>query len=264
VPFCFSPVAALDEQSIIAWENDRIDRSTPSDIPVTPQHAQEHTVQPQTPVPQRSVSGPQSSTIKGKNSRRSMSFPTQKNNLMSWIKSTPQQSTPSIDSISSPSITNPCSINVSPTPAIQAGNSVPLPPAHNMIHSHPTPNLPTSMLPPTPTAQTLSHSPTPHPTASPAPNERTSFKLAEQLRNFRGCTHEQHHEADQLHHEHHQCSDVHSECSSIQQITSILRGSNTGSLINRIFKLLSHSCQIRRHMSNSLSASTASSFAGIK
>ena len=35
-------------------------------------------------------------------------------------------------------------------------------------------------------------------TASPAPTERTALKLAKQLRNFQGCTHEQHCEAVQV------------------------------------------------------------------
>lgn len=62
--------------------------------------------------------------------------------------------------------------------------------------------------------------------AAPAPAERTAFKLAKQLRNFQGCTHEQHHEADRLHQEHHRRPNVYSECSSLGQITDILRGKN--------------------------------------
>ena len=41
--------------------------------------------------------------------------------------------------------------------------------------------------------------------------ESTALKLAKQLRNFQGCTHEQHHEADQRHQEHHQRPNIHSE-----------------------------------------------------
>ncbi|KAH8589126.1 hypothetical protein B0O99DRAFT_726142, partial [Bisporella sp. PMI_857] len=66
---------------------------------------------------------------------------------------------------------------------------------------------------------------------SPDPTERTSFKLAKQLRKFQGCTHEQHREADRSHHEHHQQPDVHSECSSVQQITAILRGHTSEHLV---------------------------------
>ena len=66
----------------------------------------------------------------------------------------------------------------------------------------------------------------PNATASPAPTERTAFKLAKQLRNFQGCTHEQHREADQSHQEHHRRPDVHSKCSSLQQISDILRGNH--------------------------------------
>jgi hypothetical protein len=56
------------------------------------------------------------------------------------------------------------------------------------------------------------------------PSERTAFKLAKQLRNFQGCTHEQHREADAQHHEHHLRADVHSACSSLPTITSLLYG----------------------------------------
>jgi hypothetical protein len=56
------------------------------------------------------------------------------------------------------------------------------------------------------------------------PQERTAFKLATQLRNFQGCTLEDHQRASDEHATHHRRPDVHSECSSLQQITSLLCG----------------------------------------
>jgi hypothetical protein len=68
--------------------------------------------------------------------------------------------------------------------------------------------------------------------ASPPPTKRTAFKLAKQLRNFQGCTHEQHREADQSHQEHHRRRDVHSKCSLLQQISDILRGNHQDTLLS--------------------------------
>ena len=56
------------------------------------------------------------------------------------------------------------------------------------------------------------------------PTERTAYQLAKQLRNFQGCTHEEHAEAYRRHQEHHQRPDVHSACSSLEEITRLLRG----------------------------------------
>jgi hypothetical protein len=58
------------------------------------------------------------------------------------------------------------------------------------------------------------------------PAERTALTLAKQLRNFQGCTHEQHQHAEEAHQEHHARPDVHSQCSSLGQITKVLRGPN--------------------------------------
>lgn len=70
---------------------------------------------------------------------------------------------------------------------------------------------------------------TPDPTNADCPIvERTSVKLAKQLRRFQGCTHEEHAEADGKHQVHHQRPDVHSKCSSISDITSLIRGSHVG------------------------------------
>ena len=149
-----------------------------------------------------------SSTRKG-TSRRSTLFPPQRNNLLSWVKSLPGRP-PS--NLSSPTPT-PASIrNASPSPFRPIENFVPYTPAQSVRDVPPAPATPI-------------RASVPAASASPAPTERTACKLAKQLRNFQGCTHEQHHEADQLHHEHHQQPDVHSECSSLQQITTLLRGS---------------------------------------
>ncbi|KAK7178038.1 hypothetical protein PSPO01_15917 [Paraphaeosphaeria sporulosa] len=71
--------------------------------------------------------------------------------------------------------------------------------------------------------------PTPRAGIPPTPPiERTAYKLAKQLRNFQGCTHEEHAEADKLHQQHHQRPDVHSACSSFEEITRLLRGVHNG------------------------------------
>jgi len=152
-----------------------------------------------------------SSTRKG-TSRRSTPFPPQRNNLLSWMESLPGRP-PS--NLSSPAPT-PISIrNASPSPFRPIEDFVPSTPAQSVREMPPAPATPI-------------RASVPAASASPAPTERTAFKLAKQLRNFQGCTHEQHHEADQLHHEHHQRPDVHSECSSLQQITALLSGGYIG------------------------------------
>lgn len=152
-----------------------------------------------------------SSTRKG-TSRRSTPFPAQRNNLLSWVKSLPER-TPSNSSFHAPT---PTPIrNASPSPFHPIENFVPSTPAQSVRDALPALAAPT-------------RASVPAASASPAPAERTAFKLAKQLRNFQGCTHEQHYEADQLHHENHQRPDVHSECSSLQQITALLSGGYGG------------------------------------
>ncbi|KAK6591396.1 hypothetical protein H4I96_12393 [Botrytis cinerea] len=73
--------------------------------------------------------------------------------------------------------------------------------------------------------------PSPAPSAISTPMERTAIKLAKQLRNFQGCTHEQHRAAEQLHREYHQEPDIHSECSSLQDITTLLKGDYPGGVL---------------------------------
>lgn len=143
-------------------------------------------------------------------SRRSTPFPAQRNNLLSWVKTLPGRP-PS--NLSSPT----------PTPARNASLS-PFHPVENFVP--PTPAQSARDEPPAPA--TPLRTSVPAASASPAPTERTAFKLAKHLRNFQGCTHEQHLKADQSHHEHHQRPDVHSECSSLQQITALLSGGYVG------------------------------------
>ena len=152
-----------------------------------------------------------SSSNKG-TSRRSMPFPAQWNNLLSWVKSLPGRP-PS--NLSSPTPILASIRNVSPSPFRLVENFVPSIAAQSVRDVPPAPSTPI-------------RAPAPAVSVSPAPTERTAFKLAKQLRHFQGCTHEEHHEADQLHHKHHQQPDVHSECSSLQQITALLSGSHIG------------------------------------
>jgi hypothetical protein len=152
-----------------------------------------------------------SSSKKG-TSRRSTAFPAQRNNLLSWMESLPGRPPSSLSSL----VPTPTSIrNASPSPFRPIENFVPCAPAQSVRDVPPAPATPIRAF-------------VPAISASPAPAERTALKLAKQLRTFQGCTHEQHHEADQLHHEHHQRPDVHSECSSLQQITALLSGGYAG------------------------------------
>ncbi|KAN0108918.1 hypothetical protein V8E51_008660 [Hyaloscypha variabilis] len=148
-----------------------------------------------------------SSSKKGA-SRRSTAFPAQRNNLLSWMESLPGRP-PSNSSSPAPTPISTRNASPSPSPFRPIEDFVPSTPAQSVREMPPAPATPI-------------RASVPAASASPAPTERTAFKLAKQLRNFQGCTHEQHHEADQLHHEHHQRPDVHSECSSLQQITALL------------------------------------------
>ncbi len=151
-----------------------------------------------------------SSSKKG-TSRRSILFPAQRNNLLSWMESLPGRPPSSLSSPAPPTSIR----NASPSPFRPIENFVPCTPAQSVRDVPPAPATPNRAF-------------VPAISASPAPAERTALKLAKQLRTFQGCTHEQHHEADQLHHEHHQRPDVHSECSSLQQITALLSGGYAG------------------------------------
>ena len=58
------------------------------------------------------------------------------------------------------------------------------------------------------------------------PTERTAYRLAKQLRNFQGCTHQQHAEAERQHQKHHMRPNVHSLCSSLIEITGLVSGTH--------------------------------------
>lgn len=134
-------------------------------------------------------------------SRRSTSFPAQKNTLSSWIK-----------------------------PPREATTASPTPPVSQSAISPPSPIIPDARAreTPMPAAPTAPRS-TPAPnSADTSPVERTASKLAKHLRNFQGCTHEEHAALDRKHRAHHRREDVHSECSSIAEITSLIRGSFAG------------------------------------
>jgi hypothetical protein len=207
---CFSPVVSIDEPDAAAPDT--------SNRPESIQRSRETTVLSQAPVQQRSPSLQSSSNSKG--SRRGASFPTQKNNLMSWVKALPAQQ--------APDTTLPSAIPRSPSSDI----SSPLPPptqAEIHVPLDPTP-VPSAYIlaEPSVAASVPPAASSDNSAASPTPSERTAYKLAKQLRDFQGCTHEQHREGGRLHQEHHRRPDVHSQCFSLPQITHTLRGNDRG------------------------------------
>jgi hypothetical protein len=228
---CFSTVASVDEP-IMMWDNDSIAVSNASNRPESIQRSRENTVPSQITTQQRppSLQSSNQSNSKRSTSRRSTSFPSQKNNLMSWVKSLPQRPPGDPNNVSPPLVTQRSPTNSS-SPFRRIESLAPSSPAESVIQPTRAPAAPTpaATAPPnvtTPDAATSATSA--NPAAYLAPTERTAFKLAKQLRNFQGCTHEQHREADQMHQEHHQRPDVHSRCSSLQEITAIIRGSHRG------------------------------------
>jgi hypothetical protein len=220
--FCFSTAACIDEPIVY----DSFGASAPSNIPANIQRSHESTVPPQTPG-QKTPSMHSSSQSTGRQSSSKGRFPSQTNNLMSWVTSVPQRQPTGISPTTTPSTASRSSSNaLSSSPCrIERAASLPVQ-AETHVASHPaTPSNPSPM----PAAPPSPHPRTPIDTATvasstPAPAERTAIKLAKQLRHFQGCTHEQHREADRLHEEHHQRPDIHSRCSSLQQITEVLRG----------------------------------------
>ncbi|KAN0103560.1 hypothetical protein V8E51_011873 [Hyaloscypha variabilis] len=209
---CFLNFGDIDEP--ILGDEQSIAASHASNRSVNIQRSIEGRVPPEAPARYASPSlqsSNKSSSKKGA-SRRSTAFPAQRNNLLSWMESLPGRP-PS--NLSSPAPTPISTRNASPSPFRPIEDFVPSTPAQSVREMPPAPATPI-------------RASVPAASASPAPTERTAFKLAKQLRNFQGCTHEQHHEADQLHHEHHRRPDVHSECSSLQQITALLSGGYIG------------------------------------
>jgi hypothetical protein len=215
---CF-PMVSIEE-SILSWgDNDSIDVSDTSNVAENISRSQDNTLLFQTPIQHKtqtpSISSSNSKTKSA--NKRSISFPQQKNTLMSWVTPSP---------LRPPSNASTPDMRRSPTGTSLTHNENLAPPS--LVTSVPpsTPYPPS----PAPLLAALSERPT-HATNSPTPAvntpaERTAFKLAQQLRNFQGCSHEQHQEANQLHHERHQQPDVHSKCSSLQEITAILRGNH--------------------------------------
>lgn len=172
--------------------------SAPVDVQRPPRPPAQHN------SPSVPSSGKSSAASRG-TSRRSTSFPSQRNNLLSWVKALPERP-PS--SPSSPAPTLPSSRGALPPPSPASPR-----PVQSVRDASP--------------AAAAARAAVPAASASPAPAERTAFKLATQLRSFQGCTHEQHREADQRHHAHHRRRDVHSDCSSLHQITALLKGGST-------------------------------------
>jgi NTP pyrophosphatase (non-canonical NTP hydrolase) len=212
---CFSTVASVDEPCATPSKPESVQRSRESTAssPALAQHSS----------PSLQSSGSK------RGSRRSTSFPLQKNNLMSWVQALPPQrptdtpnatpplSTarpPSSDNVSAPT----CPVEGFRASSLVRGDISPTPgPA--------TPSVPDAVVPVGPSGTPIPLAGQPgNREAPPVPTERTAFKLARQLRDFQGCTHEQHRAADQLHQEHHRRPDVHSQCFSLQQITRTLRG----------------------------------------
>jgi hypothetical protein len=213
----FLQTVSIDEPNL-PWGNNSITASNSPNGLASIQGSRENTVRSQTPTQRRSPSLQSSSKSKSQQgtTRQSTPFPSQKNNLLSWIKPLPQRL-----SVDTTNTTLPLATQRSPSSAL------PLPRGPSIIQSTPTPLIPN----PTPTIPAIVARASPNATtldvtASPAPTERTAFKLAKQLRNFQGCTHEQHRQADQQHQVHHQRPDVHSDCSSLAQITEVLRGND--------------------------------------
>jgi hypothetical protein len=198
----------------------RIAAATPN-RPASIERSPESTV----PLHTRKTPPPPSSnqsTSRQSSGKRSKSFPVQKNNLMAWVTSLPERhanparTPPSLSALCSPR-------SVSSSSPSRANGSAPDP------HSSSNPPVPGSS-PAPPVAAPPSRAP-PSTTSDTGTSERTAIKLARQLRNFQGCTHEEHREADRLHQEHHQRPDVHSKCSSLQEVTELLRGNGGGSPI---------------------------------
>jgi hypothetical protein len=229
---CLTPLAVAEEP--IMWDNNSVAASYTSDRSATIPRAREPVQAPQAPqTPARRSSPLQTpSQSQSKSSQRSASFPSQKNNLLSWMKPLSNRS-PVNSTASTPATQSPLG-HASSSPFHRTEGFASSPPALSIAHTIPAAATSTPAPIPAPVAiaspdATAPDAATPASTeAPPAPTERTAFKLAKQLRNFQGCTHEQHREADQLHQEHHRRPNVHSDCSSLQQITALLSGGYAG------------------------------------
>ena len=227
---CLSTVASLEEP-LMMWDNDSIAASNTSNRPENMKRSQENPVVVQTPTQEKSPSlqlSIKSGSKRNSSSRRSSSFPSQTNNLMSWVKPLPQRPPANPNDVSPSPVTSRSPANASSSLFRSNESLVTSAPTVSMIQSAQAPQashpLPAARAASSATTADVTTSASP--AVSPAPAEPTAYKLARQLRNFQGCTHEQHHEADQLHQDHHRRPDVHSKCSSLQEITTILRGNH--------------------------------------
>lgn len=182
---------------------------------------------PQTPSQRSSISSARSSTRGGQRK----TFPAQSNTLLSWVTLTSRQ--PSESPSHSTPQPLPLSSNHSITrlPRLSNSNSTRQPAARGTpAAASPSPSTRCGHVPSLGAAQAAPPAQsTPRAGSSPTPpTERTAYKLAKQLRNFHGCTHEEHAEADRRHQERHQRPNVHSACSSLEEITRLLRGVHNG------------------------------------
>lgn len=193
---------------------------------------------PQTPSQRSSISSTRSNTRGG---RCRTAFPAQSNTPLSWVSharrqlhessnvprpaqrslihSTPQP-LPPFSNRSTPRLPQLCNSSSTPQPVAQgtaaAASPLPLTPTH----LRDGPDLVVTQTA-SPAQATLRGGSPPTP-----PTERTAYKLAKQLRNFQGCTHEEHADINKQHQEHHQRSDVHSACMLFEKITRLISGAH--------------------------------------
>ena len=223
---CLLTAASIDE-AVMTLGNDSTTASTPSNRPASIQRSHESPIPPRTPSQKTPpLQSSKQSTGKQSASRGRRSFPLQNNNLMSWVTSLPERqptdTTPTTTPPAAPSNappSSPCQIEIVAPLSVQPE---PCLVPDTVLDTATPPRNPAPPQSPPPRA-----SPDTAPSSGPStPAERTATTLAKQLRNFQGCTHDQHREANRRHHEHHRRPDVHSQCFSLPQITHTLRGND--------------------------------------
>jgi hypothetical protein len=221
---CSLPDADRIDDVVVGYDYDSIASYTSSCKPASVYKSPNASIV-LSPAPTSCVSSAQSR--KSSCGQQRALFPTQKNTLLSWAKPLAQGPSTGYDSDMSAQLETPrLSYAATPLPLLLPIASAD-PPTPALSSSMPTSRLATPTLVPSSTSAAAS----PVPTIlllSPPAAEPTVLKLAKQLRNFQGCTHEQHHEADQRHQERHQRPGVHAECSSLARITAILQGDHEG------------------------------------
>jgi len=237
---CLTQLSFAEES--ILWDNNSVAASYTSERSETISSARVQLHVPQTPS-RRDLPVQTSSQTK-RNSRPRAPLSSQKNTLLSWM--TLLQTRSPVNTTSSSSITERLPSNTPSLPFYRVegvASSLPIEPVIDItpapalltpsrtrvpvVIAVPDITIPDATVPDAivPDA-TIPDIAAPDIAASPVPTEQTAFKLAKQLRNFQGCTHQQHREADQSHQEHHRRPDIHSQCSSLQRISGILRGSH--------------------------------------